>query len=80
MRGAVLPSPHASGVAVAGVGRHAGPIDLSAWLIEHPAASYVMRVEGRSMADAGIIDGDLLVVNRAKSPRTGATVVALVHG
>ncbi len=56
------------------------PIDLSAWLIEHPAASYVMRVEGRSMAGAGIIDGDLLVVNRAKSPRTGAIVVALVHG
>ena len=56
------------------------PIDLSAWLIEHPAASYVMRVEGRSMAGAGIIDGDLLVVNRAKAPRTGAIVVALVHG
>jgi SOS-response transcriptional repressor LexA len=32
------------------------------------------------MAGAGIIDGDLLVVNRAKSPRTGAIVVALVHG
>lgn len=56
------------------------PIDLGAWLVEHPAASYIMRVEGRSMAGAGINDGDLLVVNRAKVPRTGAVVVALVHG
>ncbi|WP_373928469.1 S24 family peptidase [Sphingomonas aerolata] len=56
------------------------PIDLGAWLVEHLAASYIMRVEGRSMAGAGINDGDLIVVNRAKPPKAGAIVVALVHG
>ncbi len=56
------------------------PIDLGAWLVEHPAASYIMRVEGGSMAGAGINDGDLIVVNRAKRPRSGSIVVALVHG
>jgi SOS-response transcriptional repressor LexA len=56
------------------------PIDLGAWLVEHPAASYIMRVDGHSMAGAGINDGDLIVVNRAKTPRPGAIVVALVHG
>jgi DNA polymerase V len=56
------------------------PIDLGAWLIEHPAASYVMRVAGGSMTGAGINDGDLIVVNRAKAPQPGAIVVALVHG
>ena len=56
------------------------PIDLGAWLVEHPAASYIMRVDGRSMAGVGINDGDLIVVNRAKKPRAGAIVVALVHG
>lgn len=56
------------------------PIDLGAWLVEHPAASYIMRVEGASMAGAGITDGDLIVVNRAKRPRSGSIVVALVHG
>jgi DNA polymerase V len=56
------------------------PIDLGAWLVEHPAASYIMRVDGRSMAGVGINDGDLIVVNRAKRPRAGAIVVALVHG
>lgn len=56
------------------------PIDLGAWLVEHPAASYIMRVEGRSMSGAGINDGDLIVVNRAKKPRAGSIVVAMVHG
>lgn len=56
------------------------PIDLGAWLVEHPAASYIMRVEGRSMSGVGINDGDLIVVNRAKEPRAGMIVVALVHG
>ena len=41
------------------------PIDLAAWLIDHPAASYVMRVAGHSMVDAGVNDGDLVVVSRA---------------
>lgn len=56
------------------------PIDLGTWLIEQPAASYVMRVDGISMAGAGINDGDLIVVSRAKKPRPGHIVVALVHG
>jgi DNA polymerase V len=56
------------------------PINLGDWLVEHPAASYVMRVEGYSMAGAGINDGDLIVVSRAKKPRSGQIVVALVHG
>jgi DNA polymerase V len=56
------------------------PIDLGEWLIEQPAASYVMRVDGHSMTGAGINDGDLIVVSRAKAPRAGHIVVALVHG
>lgn len=56
------------------------PIDLAAWLIDHPAASYVMRVAGHSMADAGISDGDLVVVSRAVEPRAGDIVIALVDG
>lgn len=56
------------------------PINLGDWLIEHPAASYIMRVEGHSMAGANITDGDLIVVSRAKRARPGQIVVALVHG
>ena len=56
------------------------PIDLAAWLIDHPAASYVMRVAGHSMGGAGVADGDLVVVSRAVEARPGDIVVALVHG
>ncbi|MFD1033145.1 LexA family protein [Sphingomonas hankookensis] len=56
------------------------PIDLAAWLVDHPAASYVMRVAGHSMVDAGINDGDLVVVSRAVDARPGDIVVALVYG
>ncbi|MEJ8631435.1 S24 family peptidase [Sphingomonas sp. I4] len=61
-------------------GRHGRTDRSGAWLVEHPAASYIMRVEGGSMAGAGITDGDLIVVNRAKRARAGSIVVALVHG
>jgi DNA polymerase V len=56
------------------------PIDLASWLIDHPAASYVMRVAGHSMTEAGIADGDLVVVSRAIEARPGDIVVALVDG
>lgn len=56
------------------------PVDLAAWLVEHPAASYVMRVQGWSMAGAHIADGDHVVVDRSVGPRAGHIVVALVHG
>lgn len=56
------------------------PINLADWLVEHPAASYIMRVDGYSMTGAGITDGDLIIVSRAKKPSPGHIVVALVHG
>ena len=56
------------------------PIDLASFLVEHPAASYVMRVSGWSMLAASISDGDYVVVDRSVEARPGHIVVALVHG
>ena len=56
------------------------PIDLAAWLVQHPAASYVMRVQGWSMAGASISDGDHVVVDRSVEPMSGSIVVALLRG
>ncbi len=56
------------------------PIDLASFLVEHPAASYVMRVSGWSMLGASISDGDYVVVDRSVEARPGHIVVALVHG
>lgn len=36
-------------------------IDLTAELIVHPQATFLLRVSGDSMRDAGIFDGDMLV-------------------
>jgi len=41
---------------------------------------FLVTVEGESMVDAGILDGDVLVVNRSLKARHGDFVVATIHG
>jgi len=55
-------------------------IDLNEALIRHPIATYFVCVKGESMRDAGISDGDRLVVDRAIKPEHGHIVVAVVDG
>ena len=55
-------------------------MDLNEHLVAHPAATFVVRVEGDSMIGAGIRHGDLLVVDRALEARSGSIVVAVVDG
>ena len=55
-------------------------IDLNDVLIRHPSSTFFLRVSGDSMRDAGILDGDLLVVDRAIEPRAGLVVVAVLEG
>jgi DNA polymerase V len=57
-----------------------GEIDLGAYLIERPAATFLMRVTGESMVGAGIFDGDLLVVDRSVEAQSGHVVVAMCSG
>lgn len=55
-------------------------IDLNDVLIRHPSSTFFLRVSGDSMRGAGILDGDLLVVDRAVEPRAGRVVVAVLEG
>jgi DNA polymerase V len=55
-------------------------LDLNEHLIQHPAATFFVRVRGDSMTGVGIHDGDLLVVDRALEPKSGAIVVAVIDG
>jgi len=57
-----------------------GPIDLTEMLVDDQAATFVVRVSGHSMTDAGIWDGDELLVDRSKTPRDGDVVVAVLDG
>lgn len=55
-------------------------IDLTARLIKHPQATFLMKARGDSMRDAGISDGDVLVVDRAVQARNGLVVIAVIEG
>ena len=54
-------------------------VDLNIHLIKNVPATFVIRVQGKSMTDVGIYDGDLLVVDRSLEPKNFSTVVANVH-
>ena len=54
-------------------------VDLNAHLIKNVPATFVIRVQGKSMTDVGIYDGDLLVVDKSLKPKNFSTVVANVH-
>jgi DNA polymerase V len=49
-------------------------------LIQHPAATYFVRLAGDSMLGAGLYDGDLLIVDRSLEPKHTDIVVAILNG
>ena len=53
-------------------------LDLNDLLITHPLATFFMQVSGWSLVLEHICDQDIVVVNRALTPRHGHVVVALV--
>jgi DNA polymerase V len=55
-------------------------IDLMQELNKHPQATYMLRVRGDSMRDAGILDGAVVLVDKAIKPANGQIVIAVVDG
>jgi len=55
-------------------------LDLNKELIKHPSATFYGRVKGTSMKDAGIEDGDILVIDRSLEYRNGMTAVCFLDG
>jgi DNA polymerase V len=55
-------------------------IDLNEELIRNPPATFMIRVEGNSMIDANIFEGDILIVDRSIEARDGHVIVAVVDG
>ena len=53
-------------------------LTIDDYLIEHPSQTVLVRVKGDSMMDAGILDGDLVVVEKGTAARRGDIVVAIV--
>lgn len=55
-------------------------IDLNELLIQHPSATYFVKSSGDSMRDAGIGEGDLLVIDSSRKAVHGDIVIAAVDG
>ncbi len=55
-------------------------LDFNRDYIRHPEASFYGDVEGDSMRDAGIFDGDRVIIDRAVEPHDGSIVVAYWNG
>lgn len=71
-------SPVRAGLPEAIEGGDADALTIDDYLIEHPSSTVLIRVKGDSMMDAGIFDGDLVVVEKKPMAHKGEIVVAIV--
>jgi DNA polymerase V len=55
-------------------------IDLNEQLIRNKPATFFMRVRGDAMINAGIFDGDIVIVDRSVKAATGKVVIASLNG
>src|SRR5882762_11838035 len=55
-------------------------IDLNEQLIRNKPATFFMKVSGGSMINAGIYDGDIVIVDRSIKPVNGKIVIAVIDG
>jgi DNA polymerase V len=57
-----------------------GELDLQRLLVPNRPATFLWRVQGDSMIEAGIHDGDIVIVDRSRTPENGEVVVATISG
>lgn len=55
-------------------------LDLNDYMVRRPDSTYMLRVEGESMKDAGILPNDILVVDRSLTPVHNKIVIAAIDG
>lgn len=55
-------------------------IDLNRHLIKNPSATFYGRVKGDSLKNAGIWNGDLLIIDRSLEPTNGKIAVCYIDG
>ncbi len=78
----VLPlfGPIAAGFATAAEEQAEELVDLEGFLVKDRANTFLLRVKGDSMTDAGIQEGDIVIVERGKEPKAGNIVVGILDG
>jgi repressor LexA len=58
----------------------ADSISFDDLLVQNPEATFLLRVSGDSMSGAGILPGDMVLVDKGQSPKSGDIVIAEVDG
>jgi repressor LexA len=58
----------------------ADTMSLDAFLIQNPQATFLLKVSGDSMSGAGILPGDMVIVDKGQAPKSGDIVIAEVDG
>ncbi|MBN8827759.1 MAG: translesion error-prone DNA polymerase V autoproteolytic subunit [Sphingobacteriia bacterium] len=53
-------------------------LDLNDYLINHPASSFLVRVGGDSMINAGILENDILIVDKSLQAIHSKIVIAII--
>ena len=61
-------------------GEYDDTVDWNSALITNPSATFCARVIGNSMVDAGINEGDLLIIDRSLTPHDGSIAVCFIDG
>jgi repressor LexA len=89
-QGKLIPTRHNGEVPLLGIVEAGWPspaeeelldtMSLDQYLIKNKEATYLLKVKGDSMIDAGILPGDLVLVERTNAPKVGNIVIAEVDG
>ena len=88
LRGFLIPGEQFNGIQILGTVQagfptfasedKSGHISLDEWLVNEPDATYLLKVSGDSMIDAGILEGDYVVAERTQDFSVGDIVIAEV--
>jgi DNA polymerase V len=55
-------------------------LDLNEYLIKNPLSTFFVKVSGNSMVNAGINDGDILIVDKSITPANNQVVIGIING
>jgi len=58
----------------------ADTLSLDDLLIQNPSATFLLKVSGDSMSGAGILPGDMVIIDKGQDPKSGDIVIAEVDG
>lgn len=75
-----VPTANATGFGAAADDYMERGIDLNEQLIRNKPATFFMRVSGNSMVNAGIFNGDIVVVDKSVKPTNNKIVIAVYEG